>query len=110
MPGWPRLHHLTCSHNSFTAMDSSLTLAPALRSLCLCNNNIRAIANLHLATALTELRLSHNAITEIGGLEGCTATLQVLHLQVSTARAVAWHTECKEMRDGESAYLVCASV
>ncbi|KAK9811953.1 hypothetical protein WJX73_002772 [Symbiochloris irregularis] len=78
---WPKLTSLSCTHNSFSAMDASLTLAPALQTLCLCSNNIRAPANLHLASSLTELRLSHNCLTSLGTLLQCPGGLQVLHLQ-----------------------------
>ena len=64
-------------------MDASLALAPALRTLWLCNNNIGALANLHLAACLTELHLSHNRLTSVALLSQCPGPLQTLHLQVS---------------------------
>lgn len=82
LPSWPKLCHLACTHNSFTAMDASLRLAPALRTLSLCSNNIRGLASLDRATSLTELRLSHNCLTSVATIAHCPGTLQVLHLQV----------------------------
>lgn len=65
------------------AMDASLTLAPALRTLRLGNNNIGAAENLQAASALTELQLSHNRLAAVALLAQCPGPLAKLHLQVN---------------------------
>lgn len=75
-------------------MDASLTLAPALQVLCLCNNNIRSPANLHLASSLTELQLSHNRLTSLGTLLQCPGPLKILHLQVCICHCCQLHLGC----------------
>ena len=61
---WSELETINLSSNKLTDIDSSIKLAPKLKSLMLDNNHITAIRNLSTMTFLQSLSLCENFISE----------------------------------------------
>ncbi|KAK9823284.1 hypothetical protein WJX72_001616 [[Myrmecia] bisecta] len=97
---WPQLKQLSCSSNSFTAMDESLTLLPAVETLDLSNNNLQELQNLHACHALTELDLSNNSIACVEAISQCTGRLRKVVLQgnaLKTTKGLEALTDLQEL-------------
>lgn len=79
---WPRLRHLSCTHNSFRDMDASLAAVPQLQQLELAYNNLGSVRHLEACSQLTRLVLACNRFASLQPLSGQVSQLQSLNLQV----------------------------